>query len=553
MRVEDGFALLELVPHEAARQQEDGGECDGDVFHPPRYRSDEGFAERARGVRCRGVLRPPRLRLLLQSTDMAQEISFISPEFDPGAMNDCEIHFQYATNPSNDQKELPTMNRIARQQRGVARWACLLVVPLLGSPADADAATPAAGDPPASEAAQSTTAAVEPVLGLEDARRAAREHNPELQAALSRVRAQDARAQQAGRFLNPEFALEIENLGVTGDLLDTEVAETKILLIQPFEIGGKRGKRREVGEHRAALLSRERSLLERSVDARVARAFASALAAQELVDLSDELVVASEALVERVVDEARGRRLADVDRTRLTLALNRTRIDRERARTRSAAARIRLAAAMGSDHPISERLAGDLFRVSEPPPLERLLDVVDAAPRMARSEDEVALQHAVVTLQRARRLPDVSVMAGYRRLSEIDADGVVLGLAVPLPLFDRNQSELEAARHDLEGAMRTQRNARLQLRAELALAHEHLSAAFFEVRALEDELLPDAEKALEQAQRAYARREVALRDVLNARSVFYRARTERVKTLEAYHHALADLEELVDAGTGSQL
>ncbi|MDH3521913.1 MAG: TolC family protein, partial [Myxococcales bacterium] len=78
-------------------------------------------------------------------------------------------------------------------------------------------------------------------------------------------------------------------------------------------------------------------------------------------------------------------------------------------------------------------------------------------------------------------------------------------------------------------------------------------AAFFEVRALEDELLPDAEKALEQAQRAYARREVALRDVLNARSVFYRARAERVKTLEAYHHALADLEELVDTGTGSQL
>jgi len=66
-----------------------------------------------------------------------------------------------------------------------------------------------------------------------------------------------------------------------------------------------------------------------------------------------------------------------------------------------------------------------------------LLEVVDL-------EGEAAL-----AVERSKRVPDVSVVAGYRRFTDIESNAVVVGASIPLPFFDRNRGGIEGARSRL--------------------------------------------------------------------------------------------------------
>jgi len=47
-----------------------------------------------------------------------------------------------------------------------------------------------------------------------------------------------------------------------------------------------------------------------------------------------------------------------------------------------------------------------------------------------------------VVLENAKKIPDLTVSGGVRRLNENDDTAFVMGFSVPLPLFDRNQGAL---------------------------------------------------------------------------------------------------------------
>jgi len=429
----------------------------------------------------------------------------------------------------------------ARQAEIVATGVGALCALLLGAaPLQADEPGGIPGLPAEPSSAQG-------VLALADARREARAHSPELEASLWDERAQAARVDQAGRLPNPELIVDVENIGGAGLFYGIDLAETTVSLQQPIELGGKRDRRRAVAERRMALAARERALLEREVDARATRAFVTALSAQQRLALAEELVARAEALA------ADTRRASEVDRSRASLAVSRSHVVRARAEARHAAARVQLAAALGAEALRAERLRGELSRLAEPPSLESLLAAAERAPRLERSQDEVAMQRASLRLEQARRLPDVDLKAGYRRLSGLEENVAVFGVTVPLPLFDRNAGEVDAARSELESAQRQRFNAELELRRDLALAYEQAVSAYHEARALADEVVPAADEALDHAMRAYARRELGLPELVHAQRNLFDARADHLDALERYHHAIVDVGRLVDVDLAPNL
>jgi cobalt-zinc-cadmium efflux system outer membrane protein len=84
------------------------------------------------------------------------------------------------------------------------------------------------------------------VISLRQALSLALMHNPELAAFSLEVRAGDAKALQASLFPNPELEAEVENFGGTEEWSRFDGAETKVVLRQLIEIGGKRSKRTKV-------------------------------------------------------------------------------------------------------------------------------------------------------------------------------------------------------------------------------------------------------------------------------------------------------------------
>ena len=55
---------------------------------------------------------------------------------------------------------------------------------------------------------------------------------------------------------------------------------------------------------------------------------------------------------------------------------------------------------------------------------------------------EVERRNALAEVEQAKRVPDITVSAGVQRSNETQRNLLLLGISVPLPVFDRNHGNL---------------------------------------------------------------------------------------------------------------
>lgn len=385
-------------------------------------------------------------------------------------------------------------------------------------------------------------------LTLRDALALALMQNPRLAAFSWEVRAHEAQALQAGLRPNPEFALEVENFAGAGDFRRFDGSETTVTLSQLLELGGKRSKRRSVARLERDLAAWDYETGRIDVLTDVTKAFVAVLAAQERVSLAEELIRVADQVLESVARRVQAGAVSPVEETRARVELATSRVERETAVRELTAARKRLAATWASSSPSFSRASGDLERTATPPPLEALVQRIDKNPDLARWDTELEAQGAVVALEKAHRVPDVNLGAGIRHISEVGDNAFVLEVAIPLPLFDRNQGAARAAEHRLARAQAERRAAGVQIRTELAAVYEDLAAAFDQVVALRGEILPEAQRASSTAHDAYLRGLFRFTDVLDTQRTLFELRGRYFSALARYHSAVADVERLIAEG-----
>jgi cobalt-zinc-cadmium efflux system outer membrane protein len=381
-------------------------------------------------------------------------------------------------------------------------------------------------------------------IGLPEALAAALLRNPDLAAFSWEVRSREALALQAGLLPNPELGVEIENFAGSGPTSGFDQNEATFLLAQLIETAGKRSKRREAAKLGADVAAWEYEKARLDVFASVESAFFDVLAAQEQVALSEELVrVAASSVdaVERLVSAGATPR---AERTRAAVEAATARVDLATGRRALQSARAALAATWGSSSAAFTRAEGDLGSVAAPPDRETARGWLAENPELERWDREIARREAVVALEDARRIPDVVVAAGPRRLEESNDTALVAGLSVPLPIFDRNQGTRAAARSDLRKAEHEKRAVQARLAAGLEAAYQELAARFDEVTRLREEILPGADAAFEQVRQGYAQGLFRNVDVLDAQRRLSELRLRELEALRAYHQAKAEVERL---------
>jgi len=316
--------------------------------------------------------------------------------------------------------------------------------------------------------------------------------------------------------------VDVENVLGSGAFEEADVAETSVYLTQPLELWGLRASRGRLGALEAELAETEASLLRGWLRAEVRAAFAGLLAAQERLAVAEDLVDGLEAIAQRDPAGRAGRALeaARTDVARQTLGLR--------------SARLRLALASGIASEALPRAEGDLAAVEPPPPLEPLLDAKHAGDTAAVWDARLEVRQAALEHQRARRAPEVALSAGYRHFSDTDDGAAIFYLSLPLPLFDRNQGELEAAGRELSEARLRRRSAELRWQAQVLDAHEELASAFAALEALAAEP-PAGETPSDR---------ISIGERVDRLSDRAGLRRERIDALERVHRARAALDGL---------
>jgi cobalt-zinc-cadmium efflux system outer membrane protein len=381
------------------------------------------------------------------------------------------------------------------------------------------------------------------LLDLPAALAFARTHNPALRGAAADIDAARGRRRQAGLLpYNPVVSGEGARHTVGG----TPFFDGGVSIGQEIEVGGQRGLRLTAAARDVSRSTFELADRLRGVEGDVRRSFAGFAAA----DRRRGIAADTAALSARVLDTAR-RRLAtgdtsavDVDlaaaeaaRTAQQLALVDT--DRLRAATR-------LAAALGTTDATDLTVIDPGDGTPAPPAVAGLLeDALASRPDLlaARAEEARLVAQADV-VHRGGVVPNVTLRGFYRR--EVGDEHVAgAEVAVPLPLWNREQGTEAALRAD---AVRTSAEAdRLEqeVARQVQLAHRRLVIAEAAWDRYRRDGLPAVDRALARIEDGYRNGYLGLPEVLVQQDRLVAARNTGITAWLEVQEAEADLLEAV--------
>jgi cobalt-zinc-cadmium efflux system outer membrane protein len=381
-------------------------------------------------------------------------------------------------------------------------------------------------------------------LSLSQALDLALANNPRLKAQSWDIRVAQAGITQAQLLPNPELAVEIEGIGGQGPRSGFKGAETTVTLAQPIQLGGKRQARTEVASYNKELAGWDLEQARLQVRAQTAAAFAEVMAAQDREALAKQQVELSEDLLGTVRKRVQAGKDSPVEQSKAQITLSSSRIDLAQAQQGLTVARVRLAA-LWAGKPMFTAVTEPNEQIAMPPERESLEGSVESHPYVARWTDEIAKAQAEKKLARAEGVPDVSVLAGLKRYEEDDDNTAVLGLAIPLPIFNRNQGTREQATYRLAKTHQLRQQALIEISATLSESHADLVAAYQQITGLQDQILPAAETAFQGTLTGYTQGKFGYLNVLDAQRTLFEVKKQYIEAQLDYHKARADLEQLI--------
>jgi cobalt-zinc-cadmium efflux system outer membrane protein len=166
-------------------------------------------------------------------------------------------------------------------------------------------------------------------------------------------------------------------------------------------------------------------------------------------------------------------------------------------------------------------------------------DITAARQEQARAQAEAGLQ-------RALRTPNLSVTGGYRR--DFGANGLVIGVAIPLPLLDRNASGVAGAEAEarLAGSLLKEREAAVALEVQQAFDLVEINRE--RVASIEREYLQKAREARDAVLAAYRAGEADLLDYLDAQRAYRDVQRTYNRALFDRRLSLLQLDAAVGVG-----
>lgn len=385
-------------------------------------------------------------------------------------------------------------------------------------------------------------------LSLRDAVALALLQNPSLAGFSWELRALEARIVQAGRHPNPSASFLMEDIGASkaGSSLEQFVQpQATIQLGQLIELGGKRAARRGLATANRDLAAWDYEAARIDVLTQVARAFTDVLAAQETVTLTEETARLVEDVRRSVGARVEAGVVSPIEETRASVAVANVKVESSRARRALEGSRSRLALLWGSAGAAFSAVTGDLK--AEPPALPPLAEVsarIEQSPELARWAAELSHREAAVAMERSKAVPDISVVAGYRRFTDLDSNAFIIGGSIALPLFDRNKAGIAEARNRLAKAREEQRAARGRVSASLAEAYAALASAHDEVTALRTDVIPGSRQTFGAVTEGYRMGKFGYLDVLDAQRTMIGAGAQYLRALADYYKAVANVERL---------
>jgi outer membrane protein, heavy metal efflux system len=398
--------------------------------------------------------------------------------------------------------------------------------------------------------------AAESSITLDEATALALNTNPEIAVAQRAREAESAFKLQAGVRPNPTLSTQVEDLR-------SQYRNTTILISQPLETAGKRHKRLDAADSNIALADADIMITQAEISAKVYAAFYQVLAAQQGQALALELLQISTQSKEATAKRVLAGNVSPVEETKAKVVEAGLKIELATANQQLAFARKQLASLWVNvpegDNSLtfadnsSFKVVGELDNINEIPVLSELITQLQDSPRLQKATLSIKQNQALREIEKSKQTPDVTLSLGVKRNEELGGiTQAVIGLSVPIPVFDRNQGNLQGALARQLQAESEKTALQNQLTIDLTDAYGRRQLQIDAAKTYMSDILPGANSAYEAARKGFDFGKFSFLEVLDAQRTLFQAKTQFIQRLSLARQAQADIQNILALDVGSE-
>ena len=255
----------------------------------------------------------------------------------------------------------------------------------------------------------------------------------------------------------------------------------------------------------------------------------------KIVELSDKSTQSVQLLLE-------AQEVSKVALLQVKVEAQEAKVKSDNAATQLEASRRSLAAAAGMPELSDAMLVGDLAAGLDEAPWESLIENIQASsPELSAAGSAFERAKWSLQLACAQATPNVTGQAGIGVDTTTDDTFASIGFSVPLPIHNRNQGNIRAARANVAATAAVIDRTRLDLETRLADAVGRYQMARERFQRLRDLVLPSAEETYQLSISAMEAGESSYLQLLTAQRTLFTTQLSALSALEQALQAKAEI------------
>ena len=384
-------------------------------------------------------------------------------------------------------------------------------------------------------------------ITLQQATALALQANPTVVIFLRKRDIESGQTVQAAARPNPTLSGQIEDLRSQNRI-------ATIAISQQLETASKRDKRIANADINAAIADIDVEIAQADITAKVYAAFYQVLAAQQAQALALELLSISTQSKETTAKRVLAGKISPVETTKAKVAEAGLKIDLANANQQLATAKQQLASLWAKGLQVQEQsdylAVGELEKISSLPSLSDLIAQLPESPRLKKAALAVSQKQSLVAIEQSKQTPDLTLSLGARRNEELGGiTQAIIGLLIPIPIFDQNQGNLQSAQSRELQSADEKIVLENQIKTDLTNIYSKRQLQIEAADMYIQDILPGAQSAYEAARKGFEFGKFSFLEVLDAQRTLFQAKTQYIQTLALAHQATADIYALLGSAS----
>ncbi len=364
-----------------------------------------------------------------------------------------------------------------------------------------------------------------PAMTLADFESLAMANNPTIQQLAASTQKAAGYRQQVGLWANPTAGYQGVQIADKGTDQHTAFVE------QEFVTAGKLGLNSRVLNEAVRAQSLELEAQKYRVQTDVRIKFYAALAAQMQVALSSEFQHVGKTGFELAELRKRAMEASQIEVLLSKIQMNQIDLLKQQAEVKYAAAWRELAAMVGNPELPPVGLDGELVnQVQSIDWTTTGATIFAGSPEYRAAQTRVRQAQINLERQGVQAIPNLTVQMAGGIDNGTNSGLINLQVGAPIPVFNKNQGNIAAARADYCRALLEVRRIENAIQARLAAVSNEYDTALAAVIKYDTEILPSARETLDLAEQAYKAGEFSFLEVLIVRRTYFESNLQMLQS-----------------------